>query len=49
MLELNGDVWKLAEEGGYYLEDMDNMRMATALIGLKLEAGTKSGDMGLKY
>tara|TARA_R110000796_G_scaffold62416_1_gene143946 strand:- start:3081 stop:3359 length:279 start_codon:yes stop_codon:yes gene_type:complete len=49
MLELNGDVWKLAEEGGYYLEDMDNMRMATALIGLKLEAGTKSGDMGLKF
>tara|TARA_R110001583_G_scaffold31544_1_gene107713 strand:+ start:1729 stop:2007 length:279 start_codon:yes stop_codon:yes gene_type:complete len=45
MLELNGDVWKAADEGGYYLEDMHNMRMATALIGLKLEAKAS----GLKF
>jgi len=45
MLELNGEVWKAADEGGYYLEDMHNMRMATALIGLKLEAKSS----GLKF
>jgi len=45
MLELNGDIWKAAEDGGHYLEKMHTMRMVTALIGLRLEANSK----GLKF
>ncbi len=37
MLELNGERWVAGEEGGYVLEGMDNMRLATALIGLEFE------------